>query len=55
MAIRAYQKRAGAAVNRLTGDGVHMNAPGNQLMAYTILRGLGIPERDLWTVKVLAK
>lgn len=48
--IRTYRKRAGNTVNLLTNDGVHMNAAGNQLMAYTILRGLGVPDRDLRAV-----
>jgi lysophospholipase L1-like esterase len=53
--IKAYQKRAGASVNLLTGDGVHMNAAGNHLMAYTILRGFGVSERDLKMIKGQAK
>lgn len=31
----------------LTTDGVHLNAEGNKLMAYTILRGLGVSARLL--------
>jgi lysophospholipase L1-like esterase len=31
----------------LTTDGVHLNAEGNRLMAYTILRALGVPARRL--------
>ncbi len=42
--VGAYRKEAGPHRNVLTTDGVHMNAAGNQLMAWTILRGLGIPE-----------
>jgi acyl-CoA thioesterase-1 len=41
--VRAYQKRAGRAGNLLTVDGVHMNPAGNRVMAYEILRGLGVP------------
>jgi lysophospholipase L1-like esterase len=46
-ALRAYQKHAGRTGLLLTTDGVHMNPAGNRVMAYTILRGLGIPARDL--------
>lgn len=49
--VRAYQKHAGSAVNLLTSDGVHMNAAGNQLMAFTIMKGLGVPEKELWEVR----
>lgn len=50
--IRAYQARAGRRTNLLTIDGVHMNAAGNQLMAFTILRGLGVPEEDMAAVAI---
>jgi acyl-CoA thioesterase-1 len=50
-ALRAFQKHAGGAINLLTSDGVHMNAAGNQLMAFTILKGFGIPEKELSTIK----
>ena len=40
-----------SALNLLTSDGVHMNPAGNQLMAFTIMRGLGVPEKDLWAAK----
>jgi acyl-CoA thioesterase-1 len=45
--IALYRTLAGPDRNLLTVDGVHMNAAGNQLMAWTILRGFGIPEADL--------
>ena len=34
-------------MNVVTTDGVHLNAAGNQLVAWTILRGLGVPEAAL--------
>ena len=40
--IKAY-RTTGARDNLLTGDGVHMNALGNKVMAYTILTGLDVP------------
>lgn len=46
-AIRDYRAKTGKTDNRLTTDGVHMNSLGNRLMAYTLLRGLGVPDRDL--------
>ncbi len=45
--IGAYRALAGPDRNLLTVDGVHMNPAGNQLMAWQILRGLGVPEADL--------
>jgi lysophospholipase L1-like esterase len=45
--IKAYQKHAGPGANLLTVDGVHMNRAGNQLMASIILRGMGVPQREL--------
>jgi lysophospholipase L1-like esterase len=50
--IQAYQKHAGRTSNLLTTDGVHMNAAGNRVMAYTILRGLGVSERDLADIQI---
>ena len=46
-AIATYRDLAGPDRNLLTVDGVHMNPAGNQLMAWQILRGLGVPEADL--------
>ncbi|HLK56254.1 MAG TPA: SGNH/GDSL hydrolase family protein [Chthonomonadaceae bacterium] len=40
--INTYRKQTGARDNLLTVDGVHMNALGNKVMAYTLLSGLGI-------------
>lgn len=54
-AIRAYRAEAGTAVDLLTTDGVHMNDAGNQLMAHTILKGLGISEKSLEEAKSALK
>ncbi|MDR3691984.1 MAG: SGNH/GDSL hydrolase family protein [Fimbriimonas sp.] len=40
--IQAYRKGTGGHDNLLTIDGVHMNGSGNEVMAHTILSGLGI-------------
>jgi acyl-CoA thioesterase-1 len=48
-AIAAHQREAGPRVNVVTTDGVHLNAAGNQLVAWTILRGLGVPAAALAT------
>lgn len=45
--IATFQKHAGCGMNLLTTDGVHLNAAGNWLMAFTILRGLGVDEKEL--------
>ncbi len=42
--VAAYRKHAGAAPNLLTTDGVHMNASGYRMMAYGVLRVLGVPD-----------
>jgi lysophospholipase L1-like esterase len=53
--IKAYQKRAGRTSNLLTTDGVHMNAAGNRVMAYGILRGLGVPDKSIADLRVDSK
>jgi acyl-CoA thioesterase-1 len=45
--VAEYQRHAGPGVDLLTTDGVHMNPAGNKLMAWSILLGMGVPERDL--------
>jgi len=45
--IGTYQKHAGKTLNLLAGDGVHPNASGNRIIAFTILRGLGVPAKDI--------
>ena len=46
-AIAAHQREAGPRVNLVTTDGVHLNPAGNQLVAWAILRGLGVPDAAL--------
>lgn len=45
--VSRYQKVAGTNVHLLTVDGVHMNPAGNRVMAYQILRGLGVTDAAL--------
>jgi acyl-CoA thioesterase I len=49
--IAAYRGTTGARDNLLTTDGVHMNAAGNKVMAYTVLQGLGITPEDREAVR----
>ncbi len=49
--IARYQKYAGRSANLLTSDGVHMNGAGNRIMAYTILRGLGVKDNQISDLK----
>lgn len=53
--VAAYQKRAGRTANLLTTDGVHMNAAGNRVMAYGILRSIGVPDRAIADLKLERK
>lgn len=50
--IAVYQKHAGMRQNVVTYDGVHLNKIGNRIIAYTILRSLGIPEEDIKNLQV---
>ncbi|MEG3979730.1 SGNH/GDSL hydrolase family protein [Microcoleus sp. D3_18a_C4] len=50
--IGTYQKHAGKTVNLLAADGVHPNPSGYQIMAFTILRGLGVPANDIENLEV---
>lgn len=50
--IGTYQKHAGKTLNLLAADGVHPNPSGYQIMAFTILRGLGIPTKDIENLEV---
>ncbi|MEC4983508.1 MAG: SGNH/GDSL hydrolase family protein [Oscillatoria sp. PMC 1068.18] len=45
--FRGYQAYAGQTQNLLTMDGVHPNQAGNRIIAYTILKYLGIPESEI--------
>lgn len=49
--IGAYRETTGARDNLLTTDGVHMNAAGNRVMAYTVLQGFGISPEDREAVR----
>ena len=49
--IAAYRDTTGARDNLLTSDGVHMNAAGNKVMAYTVLQGFGISPEDREAVR----
>ncbi|MGB7710219.1 MAG: SGNH/GDSL hydrolase family protein [Microcoleus sp.] len=50
--IGTFQKHAGKTLNLLAADGVHPNPSGYRIMAFTILRGLGIPPKDLENLQV---
>ena len=45
--IGTYQKHAGKTLNLLAADGVHPNPSGYRIIAFTILRGLGVPAKDI--------
>jgi lysophospholipase L1-like esterase len=51
--ISTYQRYGGNRQNILTRDGVHPNLAGYQIMAYTILLGLGIPQQNLQNLQVI--
>jgi lysophospholipase L1-like esterase len=50
--IGTYQKHAGKTLNLLAADGVHPNPSGYRIMAFTILRGLGVPAKDIENLQV---
>jgi len=50
--IGTYQKHAGKTLNLLAADGVHPNQSGYRIMAFTILRGLGVPTKDIENLQV---
>jgi len=50
--IGTYQKHAGKTLNLLAADGVHPNPSGYRIMAFTILRGLGVPAKDIENLEV---
>jgi len=50
--IATFQKHAGKTLNLLAVDGVHPNPSGYRIMAFTILRGLGIPIKDIENLQV---
>ncbi|UNU26090.1 SGNH/GDSL hydrolase family protein [Microcoleus vaginatus] len=50
--IGTYQKHAGKTLNLLAADGVHPNPSGYRIMAFTILRGLGVPAKDIENLEI---
>lgn len=50
--IGTYQKHAGKTLNLLAADGVHPNPSGYRIIAFTILRGLGVPAKDIENLQV---
>ncbi|WP_373535244.1 SGNH/GDSL hydrolase family protein [Microcoleus sp.] len=50
--IGTYQKHAGKTLNLLAADGVHPNPSGYRIIAFTILRGLGVPAQDIENLQV---
>ncbi len=50
--IATYQKHAGRTYNLLAADGVHPNPAGNRIIAFTLLRGLGVPAQDLASLDI---
>ncbi len=50
--IGTYQRHAGKTLNLLAADGVHPNPSGYRIIAFTILRGLGVPAKDIENLQV---
>ncbi|NJK67061.1 MAG: SGNH/GDSL hydrolase family protein [Microcoleus sp. SU_5_3] len=50
--IGTFQKHAGKTLNLLAADGVHPNPSGYRIIAFTILRGLGVPVKDIENLQV---
>lgn len=50
--IMTYQRYGGRSQNILTRDGIHPNIAGHQIMTYTLLRGLGVPEDQIQNLKL---
>ena len=50
--IGTFQKHAGKTLNLLAADGVHPNPSGYRIIAFTILRGLGVPTKDIENLQV---
>jgi lysophospholipase L1-like esterase len=50
--IGTFQKHAGKTLNLLAADGVHPNPAGNRIIAFSILRGLGVPPKDIENLEV---
>lgn len=50
--ISTYQRYGGQGQNLLTRDGIHPNIAGHQIIAYNILKGWGVPEPKIQSLKV---
>ncbi|MGL5059463.1 MAG: SGNH/GDSL hydrolase family protein [Microcoleus sp.] len=50
--IGSFQRHAGKTLNLLAADGVHPNPAGNRIIAFTIMRGLGVPVKDIENLEV---
>jgi lysophospholipase L1-like esterase len=50
--IGSFQKHAGKTLNLLAADGVHPNPAGNRIIAFTVLRGLGVSPKDIENLEV---
>lgn len=50
--ITTYQRYGGQAQNLLTRDGIHPNIAGHQIIAYTLLKGWGVPEQQIQSIKL---
>jgi len=50
--ISTYQRYGGQGQNLLTRDGIHPNIAGHQIIAYTILKGWGVPEPKIQSLKL---
>ncbi|CAD5929529.1 Acetylxylan esterase [Planktothrix tepida] len=50
--IITYQRYGGQGQNLLTRDGIHPNIAGHQIIAYTILKGWGVPEPKIQSLKL---
>jgi lysophospholipase L1-like esterase len=50
--IGTFQRHAGKTLNLLAADGVHPNPSGYRIMAFSILRGLGIPTKDIENLEI---
>lgn len=50
--ITTYQRYGGQAQNLLTRDGIHPNIAGHQIIAYTLLKGWGVPEQQIQSMKL---
>ncbi|OVE74191.1 hypothetical protein BVX94_01195 [bacterium B17] len=45
--VKEAREKTGSNKNHLTGDGVHMNAAGNKMMALGVLRAFGLSDKQM--------